>query len=138
LIQATVLPGTHVLAAYDGLGQVTFTVNPDGTVSYAPALGQAGILAGQGTKQLTVNGAAVTIKATALSAPSLVVDYSTTVKTAALIALRLLPGSHLLESTDGAHVLWFTVHPDGTISYPSSEDALLSLYGTILIVKAWA
>src|SRR5262249_47342835 len=44
----TLQPGTHPLAAYDGLGQVAFTVNPDGTVSYASNL--SGILSGQGTK----------------------------------------------------------------------------------------
>ena len=49
--------------------------------------------------------------------------------------MYLLPGTH--ELSNGSGSVSFTVNPDGTLSYPSSEDALLSLQGSIsLIVKA--
>jgi phage baseplate assembly protein gpV len=133
------LPGSHLLEGPGGTGAVAFTVDPDGTVSYDQPLGESGILAGQGSRQLTVHGAAVTVDATALTAPGLVTDYDFAhpVSTAARFTLHLLPGSHVLEGTNGGGGLSYTVNPDGSVSFPTSEDAQLSLLGsTDLIVKA--
>jgi hypothetical protein len=132
----TLQPGAHYLYGPGRTGVVHFTVDASGEVGYESSL--EGILAGRGTTKLTVNGASVTICATGLTAPSVLVDYSTTVKTAAVFKLRLLPGCHLLEGPGGTGVLWFTVNPGGVISHPSSENGLLSLQGKTLIVKALA
>ena len=51
----TLLPGVHNLEDPEGTGTFDYTVNNDGTISYDAAL--EGILSGQGTNQLTVNGA---------------------------------------------------------------------------------
>jgi hypothetical protein len=129
----TLQPGTHLLEDATGYGSLYFTVNNDGTVSYDPAL--QGILSGQGSNQLTVNGATVTVDATALQDPNWTVDYRTNEQTTAPFTLYLLPGTHELSNSSGS--VSFTVNPDGTLSYPSSEDALLSLEGSmILVVKA--
>src|SRR5262249_48032423 len=81
----TGLPGKYQRA--DGSGApaaVSFTLNASGTVSYDPAL--EGALTGSGTSTLTVRGATVTIDATALSVPTLVLDNSVAVTNAAPFA----------------------------------------------------
>jgi hypothetical protein len=132
--QARVLPGSHELIEAGG-GNVSFVVNPNGTVSYDPSL--QGILAGQDTSQLTVNGATVTIDASALADSSVAVDYHMIEQTNATFQLVLLPGTHTIRSGDGSRSVTFTVSDNGTISFPASEDSLLSLQdGATLIVKA--
>jgi hypothetical protein len=128
------LPGTHRLDSAGG-GGVTFTVNNDGSVSIDPQLANAGILSVQGINQLTVSGATVNVNAQALTNLSVWVDSYTVETTAAPFTLHLLPGTHRLDGAGGS--VTFTVNPDGSISFPASEDSLLSLQGNAtLIVKA--
>jgi hypothetical protein len=133
LIQATVMPGTHELAGYGSLGYVIFTVNTDGSISFASNYSK--FLSVQNNNELIVNGASVTVNATALAGPTLTVDEQTVEKTAAAFILSLMPGTHVLSDATGS--VTFTVNFDGSISFPASEDNLLSLQGSMtLIVKA--
>ena len=102
------LPGSHFVEVAGGLGVANFTVNPDGTLSYAADL--QGGLTGQGTSTLGVVGDAIVVNATALSDPNVIFDYYISEKTAAAFTLHLLPGSHFVE---GLGVANFTVDPDG-------------------------
>ncbi len=122
------LPGAHILQALDGQSSVAFTVNPDGTVSYDPSL--QGILTGQGTGQLSVHGAAVTIDAQAIAGSSLILDYYTVEPNAKPFLVGLLPGAHLLQALDGHSSVAFTVNPDGTVSYNPSLQGILTGQGT--------
>ena len=129
------LPGSHFIEGGGGTGVADFTVNPDGTVSYASAL--QGVLTGQGTSTLGVVGAAVTIDATALSAsvPKVSVD-GVLESTAAPFTLTLLPGAQDLESTSGTGVVDFAINDDGTVSYATSLASELSGQGTkTLVIK---
>jgi hypothetical protein len=122
------LPGPNVVEAAGGVGAVNFTVNPDGTVSYAPAL--QGILTGQGTHQLVVQGIAVAIDATALSTTAVVVGYAATESTHAPFTVRLLPGPNVIEAAGGVGAVNFTVNPDGTIGYAPALQGILTGQGT--------
>jgi hypothetical protein len=128
------LPGQHLLQGAGG-GLVNFTVNPNGSVSIDQQTAAAGILTLQGKNNLTVNGATVHVNAQALTNPTVYVDYYAPEAAAAQFTLHLLPGQHLLQGPSGS--VTFTINPDGTITIPASEDALLSLQGSMtLIVKA--
>jgi hypothetical protein len=75
-------------------------------------------------------------RAQALSTTQVYVDNYTSEATAAPFVLHLLPGQHQLEGAGGGSVT-FTVNPDGTVSFPASEDGLLYLQGQAdLIVEA--
>jgi hypothetical protein len=131
--QVRLLPGSHLFQTDGGGTGVSFTVDAAGNVSYDPSL--QGILSGQGTNLLTVNGVAVTINAQALTSTNVSVDYYASEATATPFILHLLPGQHLLQGPSGS--VSFTVNPDGTITFPASEDSLLALQGNAsLIVKA--
>jgi hypothetical protein len=128
------LPGSHLLQAYGG-GQISFVIDRNGKVNYDSTL--EGILAGQGTSQLTVNGATVTVDALSLSDSSVVVDYYTVEQTNATFQLVLLPGTHTIRSRDGSKVLSFTVDASGFVDYDPSEDQELGGRGTrTLIVRS--
>jgi hypothetical protein len=123
-----------VLADAAGTGAIVFTVNSNGTVSYAPAL--QGILTGQGTSTLVIHGAAVTIDATALHTTSLLVDYTIRESTSVPFTLRLLPGPDVVADALG-HAVVFTINADGTISYaPSLAGKLLGQGTTTLTIKS--
>jgi hypothetical protein len=121
-------PGTHVLADAAGTGAVVFTVNPDGTVSYDPAL--QGILTGQGTSQLGIRGAAVTIDATALSAAGVMAAYLIREATSAPFTLRLLPGTHVVADAAGTGAVNFTVNYAGAVAYDPALQGVLTGQGT--------
>jgi hypothetical protein len=75
---AILLPGLHTLTdpVSGGVGgELVFTVNPNGTVSPGGAGNSyaSSIASVQNGNQLIINGAAVTVNAQALTAPSLVV-----------------------------------------------------------------
>jgi hypothetical protein len=118
------LPGSHVLSEYAG-GQVPFKVDANGNLSWDQSFN--GVLTSTGPGQLTVQGVTVTIDATALSSPTLYVDYGYTYShaTSSTFPVTLLPGTHLL-STGGATIS-FTVNPNGTITWPTSENNDLSV-----------
>jgi hypothetical protein len=135
---AHLLPGEHILSDPAGYGgYLLFSVSNSGTVSpgyggtsYASSIASVSI-----GNQLTVTGAAVTINATALTMPSLVLEDQSNESTSAPFTVHLLPGLHLLSNSSGS--VTFSVDDNGNISFPSSEDALLSLQGSMtLIVKA--
>jgi hypothetical protein len=126
------LPGNHLLSTAGG-GQVAFTVDAQGNLTWDSSLN--GILASPARGQLTVNGETVTIDARALSSPSVAVDYYTSKATNSVFPLTLLPGSH--ELTAAGATISFTLNPDGTITFPASEDNDLSSPGPDdLVVKA--
>jgi cytoskeletal protein CcmA (bactofilin family) len=126
----TILPGAQWLWDYYGSGStIRFTVNNNGTVSYASSL--AGILSGQGTSTLTVHGRAVTVNATALSLPGLTINYGIYRQTNAAFTLNLLPGAQSLADHYGSGTtLNFTVNSNGSVSYASSLAGILSGQGT--------
>jgi hypothetical protein len=128
----TLQPGTHVLADAAGTGAVVFTLNPNGTVSYAPAL--QGILTGQGTSQLGVRGAAVTIDARALSAAGMMADYLIRESTSAPFTLRLLPGTHVVADAAGTGAVNFTVNSSGAVAYAPALQGILTGQGTSTLV----
>src|SRR5256885_11835204 len=65
---AILLPGSHLLAAPGG-GVIFFTLKTTRPIDYHPALDST--VSCLGTRQLTINGARVTIDATALTTSSL-------------------------------------------------------------------
>jgi plastocyanin len=113
-------PGTHVLQEVNA-GSVSFVVNSYGIVSYDGAL--EGILQGQNTDQLTVNGAAVSINAQALTDPQLSLDYYYYAASNSF-QVRLLPGNHLLQEVSAGRVS-FLVNPNGTVSYEGALEGIL-------------
>jgi hypothetical protein len=118
----TLQPGTHVLSNPAGYGSVTFTVNNDGTVSYAPAL--QGILSGQGSNQLTVNGAAVTVNGSGLTMPGLLLDSQTSESKA--FTAYVLPGAHAVIDPAGYGAVFFTVSNSGAVSVGTSSISYAS------------
>jgi hypothetical protein len=126
----TVLPGPHTLADLFGQGSVQFSLDDSGDISYASSLDT--VLSGQGSTTLTVNGAAVTINALALSDPELLFNNYTEQVSTALFTVYLLPGtatlSELLQPSDTT--VTFSVAADGTVSYDPSLDSVFSGQGT--------
>ena len=100
-----------------------FTVNPDGTLSYAADLQVA--LTGQGTSAGVV-GEAIAVNATVPERPLRRLRHYTTEKTAAAFTLHLLPGSHFVEGPSGLGAADFTVNPDGTVSYAANLEGALT------------
>jgi len=130
----TGLPGTAYLEDAGGEGAtVFFTLNADGTVSYDPSL--QGVVTGNGTNTLVVNGVTVTIDATRLSLPTIVVDGAMTPATSAPFTFTGLPGTAFLADPkgEGASVL-FTLNADGTVSYNPSLAGVFSGSGTNTLV----
>jgi hypothetical protein len=117
-------------------GSLLFTVSNNGTVSVGSnSVSYASGIASANGNQLTVNGAAVTVNASGLTTSSLLLDYQTSESKSAPFTVYLLPGLHALSNASNS--VTFTVNPDGTHSFPASEDTLLALQGsTTLIVKA--
>jgi hypothetical protein len=67
-------PGSHTLRSPTGYGgSVDFTVDGSGIVNFDPSL--AGMLSGQGTQALAVNGRPITVDVHALSQTVLSMDY---------------------------------------------------------------
>jgi hypothetical protein len=131
---ANLLPGRHTLTT-NGTDAITFTVNPDGTVTYDSTL--EGALTGSGTTALAVHGYAVTLDATALGVISISVDGVVHDATAPF-SVNLLPGQHSLSAT-GNDTTSFAVNADGTISYdPSLEGALTGGGTRALAVNGYA
>jgi RHS repeat-associated protein len=65
-LQLNLAAGTYNLQTVPGVASAaTFTIKPDGTIQYDPAL--EGVLTGQGGTMLTVNGRTITVDATHLS-----------------------------------------------------------------------
>jgi Tol biopolymer transport system component/uncharacterized protein YcbK (DUF882 family) len=127
------VPHFYGLGASDG--QVRFGVNEGGMVDYAPTL--EGILAGRGTATLAANGLAVTIDATALSAPQVSIGGVGTFPATAPVALRLLPNidaPHFygLGSSDGQ--VRFGVTEAGVVDYAPTLEAILMGKGTATLV----
>jgi hypothetical protein len=121
----TLLPGRHYLYV-TGYEENWFTVNPDGTISYDAAL--EGAFTGAGTTSLAVNGCVVSLNASALGVASLYVDGAL-YNASAPFSLRLLPGRHYVYVT-GYEENWFTVNPDGTITYDASLEGAFTGQGT--------
>jgi hypothetical protein len=118
------LSGQHSLCTYGGT-PVPVTVAADGNVSYDPNL--EGILSGNGTTSLSVNGVAVQIDASALSGTCLTLDNAAYDSTA-LLNLQLLPGRHVLKN--GSAPISFTVNTDGTVSYDPALEGVFSGSGS--------
>jgi hypothetical protein len=129
-LSATVLPGTQYLLSQTIYGgQVFFDVGIDGKVSYDAGL--QGVLTGSGTTNLNVNGATITINATALSLPQLDLDYQIDFASAAPLSATVLPGTQFLFSATGwGGSLFFTVGNNGTVNYAPVLVQTLSGQGT--------
>ena len=133
-ITARVLPGSHFFSTYGG-STVYFIVANDGKVGYDGSL--EGMLTGQGTTELDVNGVTVQIDATALDADDLFLDYQRYYANTPITA-RVLPGSHFF-STYGGFTVYFTVANDGKVSYDAAQEGQLSGDGTyVLMVDGWS
>ncbi len=126
-------PGTHTLADADGNGQVSFDVSNDGIVSYDPSL--QGVLLGDHTSSLTVQGAPITINATALGNTDIEIGDAT-YSSATPFIVNLLPGANVVASNSIGLSLAFSVAANGTVSYNSSENSQLSGSGTNTLVLA--
>src|SRR5262249_42561344 len=126
----TGLPGQYIFTdPSGGTPAVTFTINPNGTVGYDPTL--EGILTGAGTSTLKGNGRAVTLDATALSLPRLVLDNAVLVPNSAPAVFTGLPGTYQLSDATGAPVgVSFTLNPDGTVAYNPTLEGVLTGAGT--------
>jgi hypothetical protein len=125
------LPGTHTIQEIGG-GKVSFMVNNSSQVQYDATL--EGILKGANTSQLIVRGAAITIDARALSAPGLYIDSYLVEPNSMLFTVNLLPGQHTVRRFGGTQYAYFTVTPDGKISFDSSEDNILGGAATTTLV----
>jgi hypothetical protein len=136
--QATVLPGKGLFLDDDGSQYVTFNVSDNDKLSYSTA--ENGVLSGAGTSTLTIDGRTITINATALSIPTLIINgNSVDFQTDASFKATVLPGNNynLLDAGNslGAYVT-FSVAANGTVTYPASENGVLAGSGsTTLTVK---
>ena len=133
---ATSAPVTfHLLPNLDALhptrllsaeGQVEFLVTPAGTVDYATAADL--VLGGRGSATLQVQGAAITIDATALGVVSFSIGGVGAFSTGSAQIIRFLPGMHPFGSTTLSFP--FTVNPNVTVDYDPTLDARVSGRGT--------
>lgn len=117
------MPGYHHLQSPVVMD---FSVTESGKIAYDAS--QEGILLGQGTNQLLVRGAAVTIDARALWSPYLALDYLP-VDPRQVLNARLLPGLHHIQ-TYGGDVLLFRVAANGQVSYDASLEGIFTGNGT--------
>jgi hypothetical protein len=133
----TLLPGIHHLTGFGG-DTISFVVNPNGTISYDSSL--EGILNGQGSKTLTINGAHVAIDARALGNTTVYLDdYRIQEQTASVNFVNLLPGKHDMLIYSGGHwnTYYFWVTNQGDLLLDSSTANVFSLQGPrTLLVKA--
>jgi hypothetical protein len=125
----SLIPGGHSFYNWGGSIQY-FAVADDGTISYDPAL--EGVMSGQGTANLVIQGRAVSIDASALTGTNLWVDGSA-FAAAAPFTTRLLPGRHSFYNYGGA-AQYFAVADDGTISYDPALEGVISGQGTANLV----
>ncbi len=132
-LDLVVLPGAeslHDLSTGDG---VSFTVSTAGTIGFDASL--QGILSGSGTSQLVVNGTPITVDATALATPSVLVDGREFNNTAPL-HLVVLPGAESLHDLSTGNGVSFTVSATGTIGYDSSLQGTLLGAGSATLIVA--
>ncbi len=129
----TDLPGNYVLQDMYAINALMdFTLNPDGTVSYDPAL--QSILTGNGTSSLVVQGVTVHIDATAVSqqASTLSVDGADTLATAQVQTITVLPGTVQLQVAGQAFNVAISTQDE--LDYDTSLDGQLSGRGTNTLV----
>jgi hypothetical protein len=123
------LPGRHAFYNSGGSAQY-FAVADDGSISYDPAL--EGVMSGQGTTNLVIQGRAVTIDASVLTGTTLWVDGNS-FAVATPFTTRLLPGWHAFYNYGGS-AQYFVVADDGTISYDAALEGVMSGQGTANLV----
>lgn len=126
-------PGAYTLRYYAGgdYGAVSFTVTPSAKVDFDPSLD--GALSGRGTATLTVNGYAVGIDATALTAPLLDLTSVVTFPTSSPRAVRVLPGPHQLRYYAGSQdypSVAVTITTAGKAQYDPALEGVLTGNGT--------
>ena len=128
------LPGPyHFLQPNELVPQIAFEVVSDGTVDYASS--NSGFLVGQGTNSLGIMGSEITLDASNLTTPHLLVLGTTAwIQTAHIHTLNLLPGRYQLMQPSGlVPEAAFEVRADGTIDYPSSGNSLLEGRGSMAL-----
>jgi hypothetical protein len=132
--KVTVLPGAQSLLHGNGVGPsdiVAFSVDNSGAVSYDSSLN--GVLSGQGSSTLVVNGRTVQIDASALTMPDLSLNFSVNCLTATPFKVTVLPGAQSLLHGNGvgpADIVAFSVDNSGAVSYDSSLNGVLSGQGS--------
>jgi hypothetical protein len=125
----TLALGTHTLTELYTGASVQFTVAADGTVNFDPSL--SGVLSGRGTTTLVVNGVTVTVDATRLSVPLLLLNTNqVNEKTSAPFTITALPGLATLSEYYTGAVVQFTITANGTVSYDPSLEGVLTGAGT--------
>ncbi len=133
ITRALLSVGSHTLS-YTG-GQLMFQVSTLGLISYDPTL--EGVFEGTGTTVLRINPIGITVDATALTSPSVVLQgrsYSNT----ALITLFVLPGSETIQDVND-NTVTYSVSNVGAVGYDPSLQGILSGSGTSeLVVKGAA
>lgn len=127
------MPGSYDLIYNAGVRQprVTFDVTPAGLLDFASALD--GVLAGRGTRALSVAGRTVQVDVSALSAPVFDINYVRADQpSSAVLSLTLLPGEHAILYNAGVSQpsATFSVTPGGTVDYASVLGGVLSGRGT--------
>jgi hypothetical protein len=83
-----------------------------------------------GTNTLTVHGVAVTIDATALSLPHVVVNHAIEPATNAAFTFTGLPGGAFVNDPITGAVIVFTLNADQTVSYDASLEGIFTGNGT--------
>jgi hypothetical protein len=126
-------PGTYTLRYYAGIGYASadFTVTPAAKVDFDASLD--GALSGRGTATLTVNGYAVAIDATALTAPLLDLTSVVSFPTSSPRTVRVLPGPHQLRyyaASQDYPAVGLTITSAGNAEYDPALEGVLTGNGT--------
>jgi hypothetical protein len=133
LTALSLIPGDYALTAAQGY--VRFTITQTGSVDFGVDLD--GVLAGRGTRRLTLVGTPITIDATALSAAQAFVSYLPMFPTSEPKVLRLLPTldpNHPYGLSAAQGTVAFLITNDGLIDFDPSFDGVLSGRGTGTLV----
>jgi hypothetical protein len=129
--EATVLPGNGlILDDIGGFGSVTFNVSDNGVVGFSGS--ESKVLAlGATPSTLVVKGCPITVNATALSLDFLVLNArSNLFLTDKSFQATVLPGNGIYLDDDGDQYVTFNVNDNDILSYPNSENGVLSGAGS--------
>ncbi|WP_125727713.1 RNA polymerase sigma factor [Kibdelosporangium aridum] len=124
------LPGNHHLVTSSGI-TILFTVTPQGHLTYKPE--HRTVFTGEGTTTLVVHGRPITFDLRNSGATGFAVTGLTGRAANTLVTLRLVPGAHNLQLSDGRRFAFRVTEP-GHVDYDRSLDAVLSGRGSSTLV----